>query len=84
MRSFSSIENLDTVIHSFTLAQNAAARLLIQWNSPHTPILASLHWLTLHFRSDITFLMISFKACCGIAPDHITDLTRPFMSLNAA
>ena len=58
------------------LVQNAAARLLTGFNRQHhiTPILASLHWLPVHFRIDFKILLIIFKACLGLALSYITEI----------
>ena len=62
------------------LVQNAAARLLTGFNRRHniTPILASLHWLPVHFRIDFKILLITFKARMGLAPSYITDMLTPY------
>ena len=56
------------------LIQNAAARLLTGFNRRHQiiPVLASFHWLPVHFRIDFKILLITFKA--RLAPSYITDM----------
>ena len=46
------------------VVQNSAARLLTQTNNrAHiTPVLASLHWLPLHFRIHLKMLVLTFRA----------------------
>lgn len=43
-----------------------------------TDISASVHWLPLHFRIDLKFLIITFEACLGLVPDYITGLLTPY------
>lgn len=61
------------------LVQNAAARLLTGTRKREhiTPVLASLHWLPIHFRIQFKVLLIVFKALKGLAPAYITDLLQP-------
>ncbi|KAF7648111.1 hypothetical protein LDENG_00161960, partial [Lucifuga dentata] len=56
--------------------QNAAARLLPGSNRWQriTPVLASLHWLPVHFRIDFKILIITFKAHLGLPPTYICDM----------
>ena len=60
--------------------QNAAARLLTgTWKRDHiSPILASLHWLPVHFRIDFKVLLFVFKALNGQAASYIRDLLTPY------
>ncbi len=60
--------------------QNPAVRLLTGFNGQHhiTPILTSLHWLSVHFRTDFKILLITFKACMGLAQSCITDMLTPY------
>ena len=62
------------------LVQNSAARLLTGFNRRQhiTPILASLHWLPVCFRIDFKILLITFKACLGLALSYITDILIPY------
>ncbi|KAF7636634.1 hypothetical protein LDENG_00050500, partial [Lucifuga dentata] len=39
-----------------------------------TPVLASLHWLPVHLRTDFKILLITFKAHLGLAPSYICDM----------
>ena len=59
--------------------QNAAAHLLTGTRRREhiTPILASLHWLPIHFRIQFKVLLFVFKALNGLAPAYITDLIQP-------
>ena len=58
------------------MVQNAAARMLTGTNKfEHiTPVLASLHWLPVHFRIQFKTLLIVFEALNGQAPSYMTDL----------
>lgn len=58
------------------MVQNAAARILNSTdNSEHiTPVLASLHWLPVHFRIQFKTLLIAFKALNGQPTSYITHL----------
>ena len=61
------------------MVQNAAARLLTGTKKyDHvTPILASLHWLPIHFRIQFKILLFVFKALNDQAPSYISDLLTP-------
>ena len=54
-------------IHCLQTVQNAAARLLTQSNrwSHITPILISLHWLLVNFRSHFKYLVLTYRALHG-------------------
>ena len=58
-----------TLTLSLQLVWNAAARLLTRTRKfDHiTPILASLHWLTITSRSDFKVLLLTYKALHGLA-----------------
>ena len=71
------------------LVQNAAARLLTgaRKHEHITPILASLHWLPVHFRINFKILLFVFKSFQGSAPQYISDLLNiytPPRSLRSA
>jgi len=55
--------------------QNAAARLLSgTCKYEHiSPILASLHWLPIHFRINFIVLLFVFKALYGLAPSYFSE-----------
>ena len=63
------------------LVQNAAARVLTGTsNYVHiSPILASLHWLHIHFRINIKILLFAFKALIGLAPPYLSELLHPYI-----
>ncbi len=61
------------------LVQNAAAHLLTgaRQREHITPILASLHWLPVHFRVHFKILLFVFKSLNGLAPPHLSELLHP-------
>ena len=60
------------------LVQNAAARLLTgtRRRDHITPVLASLHWLPVRFRTVFKILLFVFKAVNGLAPPYISELSE--------
>ena len=62
------------------LVQNAAARLLTGTRKREhiTPILASLHWLPVHFRVHFKILIFVFKSLNGLAPPYLSELLHPY------
>ncbi|KAK0149146.1 hypothetical protein N1851_010331 [Merluccius polli] len=62
------------------LVQNAAARLLTRTRKyDHiTPILSSLHWLTVKARSDVKVLLLIYKILHGLAPSYLKDRIIPY------
>lgn len=62
------------------LVQNAAARLLTGARKREhiTPILASLHWLPVHFRVNFKILLYVFKSLNGTAPPYLSELLHPY------
>ncbi|XP_032375874.1 uncharacterized protein LOC116692015 [Etheostoma spectabile] len=71
------------------LVQNAAARVLTGTRKREhiTPVLASLHWLPVHFRVHFKILLITFKALNGLAPSYLIQLLNrytPSRSLRSA
>lgn len=63
------------------LVQNAAARLLTGTRKYEhiSPILASLHWLPVHFRIQFKLLLFAFKALNGLAPPYLAELLHPYI-----
>ena len=61
------------------LVQNAAARLITgtRKRDSITPILASLHWLPVKYRTEFKVLLFVFKALHGLAPQYISELICP-------
>ena len=62
------------------LVQNAAARLLTgTCKHDHiTPILASLHWLPVHFRIHFKILLFVCKSLNDLAPQYITEIIHVY------
>uniref|UniRef100_A0A8C7YUS4 Reverse transcriptase domain-containing protein n=1 Tax=Oryzias sinensis TaxID=183150 RepID=A0A8C7YUS4_9TELE len=60
--------------------QNAAARLMVgaRKRDHITPILASFHWLTVHFRIHFKILLLVFKSLHGLAPLYLSELLTPY------
>ena len=60
--------------------QNAAARLLTGTRKyDHiSPILASLHWLPIHFRIHFRILLFTFKSLNGMTPPYLSELLHPY------
>ncbi len=69
-----------TTISHLQLVQNAAARLLTKSRKQdHTnPIVASSHWLPVHFRINFKILLIVYKSLHGLAPTYISELLTPY------
>uniref|UniRef100_A0A3Q3JTY3 Reverse transcriptase domain-containing protein n=1 Tax=Monopterus albus TaxID=43700 RepID=A0A3Q3JTY3_MONAL len=60
--------------------QNAAARLLVGGRKKDhiTPVLASLHWLPVHFRVRFKILLFVYKSLNGLAPSYLVELLHPY------
>lgn len=58
------------------LVQSAAAHLLAGTSKYEhvSPILASLHWLPVHFRIYLKIILFAFKALNGLAPPYFSEL----------
>jgi hypothetical protein len=56
--------------------QNTAARIVTRSKRfDHiTPVLSSLHWLTVEYRIQFKILVISYKAIHRLAPEYLRDL----------
>ncbi len=63
------------------MVQNAAARHLTGTRKYEhiSPILASLHWLPVHFRITFKMILFVFKSLNGLAPPYISELLHPYM-----
>ena len=66
----------DCHLHKLQRVQNAAARLVVlESRFCHiTPLLKSLHWLSVKYRIVFKILLITFKAIHGLAPAYISEL----------
>ncbi len=65
-------------LHRLQLVQNAVAHLLTgtkKWDHI-TPVLASLHWLPIHFRIHFKVLLFVFKILSGLAPQYLGELLQ--------
>ena len=59
------------------LVQNAAARLLTGTRK-YDHILASLHWLPIHFRINFKILLFAFKSLNGMTSSYLSELLDPY------
>ncbi len=62
------------------LVQNAAARLLTKAHRREhiSPILASLHWLTVCYRIYFKILLYVYKCFNSLAPPYLSELLQPY------
>ncbi len=60
------------------MVQNSSASLLTETRKREhiSPILASLHWLPVHFRIDCKILVLVFKLLNGQAPRYLSNLIQ--------
>ncbi len=78
-------------INKLQVVQHAAARFLTRSRKydHSTPILQSLHWLSIKFRISYKILLLAYKALNDLAPVYLTSLlsrynpTRSLRSLNS-
>ena len=70
---------------SLQMVQNAAATVLTRSRKfDHiTPILASLHWLPVHIRSDYKVLLMTYKTVHSTAVVQTSDLITPYIPTSA-
>ena len=61
------------------VVQNAAARLLtgVRKYQHISPILATLHWLSIRFRIDFKVLMLTYKALNSLGPRYLAERLLP-------
>ncbi len=66
--------------HKLQRAQNTAARIITRTHKyDHiTPVLRSLHWLPVRYRSQFKILCLAFKALNNLAPSYIRDMLSPY------
>lgn len=66
---------------SLQMVLNAAAGILTRTRKfDHiTPICASLHWLSVHVRSDCKVPLMTYKIVNGLAPSRFSDLIKPYV-----
>ncbi|XP_076578637.1 LOW QUALITY PROTEIN: uncharacterized protein LOC143315073 [Chaetodon auriga] len=67
-------------IRPLQLIQNAAARVLTNTRKMDhiTPVLRSLHWLSVSQRIDFKILLLVYKALNGLGLKYILDLLTPY------
>ncbi|KAF7662388.1 hypothetical protein LDENG_00237930 [Lucifuga dentata] len=68
-------------LNHLQLVQNAATRLLTGIHKQYNicPILASLHWLPVHYRIDLKILLFVFKSLNGLASPYLSGFLCPQM-----
>ena len=58
---------------------NTAARIVTRSNPEHiTPVLESLHWLTIRYRIRFKILLLTYKCINGLAPGYLSSLVAPY------
>jgi len=69
-----------TLMTRLQKVQNSSARLVTRTHKREhiTPVLNSLHWLPVIFRSQYKILMYTFKALQGTAPQYLEELVVPY------
>ncbi len=67
-------------IRQLQLIQNAAARILTRTRKYEhiTPVLRSLHWLPVTFRTDFKVLLLVYKLLNGLGPRYIADMPTEY------
>ena len=67
-------------INKLKRVQNAAAKTIVlaKKRQPVTPILRSLHWLPVKYRSQYKLLVITYKILSGSAPAYLTELISEY------
>ena len=72
------LSRLSSIPRAFQYIQNSAARLVC--STPRfnyiRPVLFSLHWLPVAYRSEFKMLVLTFKAIYQLAPSYICNLVR--------
>ena len=71
----------DKALNKLQLVLNTAARMLTRTKKidHFTPVLASLHWLSVKARADFKVLLLTYKALHGLAPTDLSDLVLPYI-----
>jgi hypothetical protein len=69
-----------TLMTRLQKVQNSSARLVTRTHKREhiTPVLNSLHWLPVIYRSQYNILMYTFKALQGTAPQYLMELVIPY------
>ena len=68
----------DKLLDKLQRVQNVAARVVVKASRyDHiTPILKSLHWLPIRYRTEYKLLFLTFNALHHLAPSYLTDLLQ--------
>ena len=68
----------DKLLDKLQRVQNVAVRVVVKASRyDHiTPILKSLHWLPIRYRTEYKLLLLTFKAMHHLAPSYLTDLLQ--------
>ena len=72
-------------LHRLQLVQNTCARLVSRTprNSHITPVLISLHWLPVEYRSKYKVMLYTYKAFYNLGPSYINDLVEEYIPVRA-
>ncbi len=64
------------LINKLQMVQNAAARVLTRTRKYEhiSPVLSTLHWLSIKHRIDFKILLMTYKALNGLAPQYLSEL----------
>ncbi len=76
-------------LNRLQIVQNAAARVLTGARKREhiTPVLQSLHWLSVRYRIHFKVLLLVFKSLNGLAPSYLSDMLmdhQPARTLRSA
>ena len=68
----------DQLLDKLQRVQNVAARVVVKTSRyDHiTPILKTLQWLPIRYRTEYKLLLLAFKALHHLAPSYLTDLLQ--------
>ena len=71
----------DKALNKLQLVLNTATRILTRTQKcDHiTPVLASLHRLTVKAKADFKVLLLTYKALHRLAPTYLSDLVLPYI-----
>ncbi len=72
-------------VNKLQIVQNAAARFLTRSRKyDHiTPILQSLHWLSIKFRTSYKILLLTYKALNGLDHTYLTNLLSRYNPIHS-
>lgn len=71
------------MVACFQMVQNPVACLLTATRkfSHITPVLKSLHWLTIHFQIHFQIILFVVKLLNNLAPPYLSELLHPYTQL---